>query len=94
MKLFDQERMPRRTALYLSALSLCWLGATAAQAASCPTTADPQSFKGAFPQQLEIEEILLDPELVHAARGHMEQSFRSGELDPIGDRRSSVPSSL
>ena len=40
--------------------------------------------------QLEIEEILLDPELVHAARGHMEQSFRSGELDPIGDRRSSV----
>jgi hypothetical protein len=44
--------------------------------------------------QLEIEEILLDPELVHAARGHMEQSFRSGELDPIGDRRSSVPSSL
>jgi len=34
---------------------------------------------------LEIEEILVDPELVHAARGHMEETFRSGELDP-GDR--------
>ena len=35
--------------------------------------------------QLEIEEILVDPDLVHAARGHMEETFRSGELDP-GDR--------
>jgi hypothetical protein len=34
--------------------------------------------------QLEIEEILVDPELVHAARGHMEETFQSGELDPGG----------
>ena len=32
----------------------------------------------------EIEEILINPELVHAAREHMEESFESGELDPGG----------
>ena len=34
--------------------------------------------------QLEIEEILVDPELVHAARGYIEETFQSGELDPGG----------
>ena len=34
--------------------------------------------------QPEIEEILVNPELVHAARGHMEETFESGELDPGG----------
>ena len=34
--------------------------------------------------QLEIEEILVNPELVHAARGHMEETFQSGGLDPGG----------
>jgi hypothetical protein len=32
--------------------------------------------------QVEIDEIRSDPELVHAAREHLEQTFRSGELDP------------
>jgi hypothetical protein len=32
--------------------------------------------------QVEIEEIRSNPELVHAAREHLEQAFRSGELDP------------
>jgi hypothetical protein len=32
--------------------------------------------------QPEIEEILINPELVHAAREHMEEDFESGELDP------------
>lgn len=34
--------------------------------------------------QPEIEEILINPELVHAAREHMEETFESGELDPGG----------
>jgi hypothetical protein len=34
--------------------------------------------------QPEIEEILVNPELAHAARRHMEESFESGELDPGG----------
>ena len=34
--------------------------------------------------QPEIEEILINPELVHVARGHMEETFESGELDPGG----------
>jgi hypothetical protein len=32
--------------------------------------------------QVEIDEITANPELVHAAREHMEQSFGSGELAP------------
>jgi hypothetical protein len=32
--------------------------------------------------QAEIAEIESNPELVHAARQHMEQVFGSGELDP------------
>ena len=32
--------------------------------------------------QAEIDEIESNPELVHAAREHLEQAFRSGELDP------------
>ena len=36
--------------------------------------------------QTEIDEIHNNSELIHAAREHMEQTFRSGELDP-GRRR-------
>ena len=32
--------------------------------------------------QREVDEIQSNPELVQAAREHMEQSFGSGELDP------------
>ena len=34
--------------------------------------------------QPEIEDILVNPELAHAAREHMEETFESGELDPGG----------
>ena len=36
--------------------------------------------------QIEIDEIRTNPELVHACREHLEQVFRSGELDPRGHR--------
>jgi hypothetical protein len=39
--------------------------------------------------QVEIDEIQSNPELVHAAREHLEQAFRSGELDPKRPRRNS-----
>ena len=32
--------------------------------------------------QAEIEEITSSADLVHACREHLEQTFRSGELDP------------
>jgi hypothetical protein len=32
--------------------------------------------------QAEIDEIASSAELVHACRKHLEQTFRSGELDP------------
>jgi hypothetical protein len=33
--------------------------------------------------QVEIDEIINNPELVHAAREQMEQAFESGELAPV-----------
>jgi hypothetical protein len=38
--------------------------------------------------QAELDEIRSNPELVHACREHLEQTFRSGELDP---RRHRIP---
>lgn len=40
----------------------------------------------------EMERIVNAPELVHAAREHLWQTFRSGELAPGAARRSSVSS--
>ena len=37
--------------------------------------------------QDEIDEIRSNPELVHACREHLEEAFRSGELDPMRHRR-------
>jgi hypothetical protein len=42
--------------------------------------------------QVEIDEILSNPELVHVAREHMEQAFGSGELAPGQRRRTSEES--
>jgi hypothetical protein len=41
--------------------------------------------------QAEIEKIIKDPELVHACREHLWQSFRSGELDPIRGPHAPLP---
>jgi hypothetical protein len=38
--------------------------------------------------QIEIDEIRSNPELVHACREHLKQTFSSGELDP---RRHRIP---
>ena len=37
--------------------------------------------------QAEIDEIASSADLVHAAREHLEHTFRSGELDPNLPRR-------
>jgi hypothetical protein len=37
--------------------------------------------------QAEIDEIVNAPELIHACREHLEEAFRSGELDPRRRRR-------
>ncbi len=37
--------------------------------------------------QAEIEEIASSADLVHAAREHLERTFRSGELDPDQHRQ-------
>ncbi len=42
--------------------------------------------------QLEIDEIRNSPELVHAARQHLQKAFRSGELYPWQRRTAGVSS--
>jgi hypothetical protein len=42
--------------------------------------------------QDKIHELVNDPELVHACREHLWQTFRSGELEPGRGRRKSQPS--
>jgi peptide/nickel transport system substrate-binding protein len=92
MKLFVQGRMPRRSALGLSALSICWLAATAAQAASCPTTDDPQNFKGAFPYQLEIEEVAAaGGKLAFTENPLFADDVKSGKLKPVAERLPEQP---
>ena len=39
--------------------------------------------------QVEIDEIAVNPELVHAARERMEHAFEAGELPPDHQRRTS-----
>jgi hypothetical protein len=41
--------------------------------------------------QAKIDEIVNDPELVHACREHLWQTFRSGELDLLQTRHTSLP---
>jgi hypothetical protein len=41
--------------------------------------------------QNEVDEIINNPELVHASREHLWQTFRSGELDPRKGRLRSRP---
>ena len=36
--------------------------------------------------EIEIDEIRSNPELIHACREHLEQTFNSGELDPRGHK--------
>ena len=36
--------------------------------------------------QVEIDEIIMNPELVHHSREHLEHLFASGELDPTRQR--------
>jgi hypothetical protein len=36
--------------------------------------------------QIEIDEIIMNPELVHHCREHLEHVFASGELDPTRQR--------
>jgi hypothetical protein len=41
--------------------------------------------------QAQIDEILNTPELVHACRENLWQTFRSGELDPLPPSHASLP---
>jgi hypothetical protein len=41
--------------------------------------------------QAKIDEIVNDPELVHACRENLWQTFESGELDPLQTHRAPLP---
>jgi peptide/nickel transport system substrate-binding protein len=92
MTLFNRERVPRPASLYLRTLSFWLLGATAAQAASCPTVGDPQSLKGTFPQQVEIDEALAaGVTLTFAENPLFAEDVKAGKLAPVAERLPEQP---
>jgi peptide/nickel transport system substrate-binding protein len=92
MKPSTQAQARRRAALGMSALTFLWLGSTAVQAASCPTVAEPQALKGAFPEQVEIEEAAAGGvKLTFAENPLFADDVKSGKLKPVAERLPEQP---
>ena len=92
MALFRRERLLRDTALPLSVFSLCWLAAASARAADCPTVSDPQNLKGAFPQQVEVEEAAAaGVRLAYTENPLFAENVTSGKLKPVAERLPEQP---
>jgi peptide/nickel transport system substrate-binding protein len=88
MTLFDQ----RRAGLGISALCLALLSSAAAFAAACPTVADPQNLKGAFPQQVEIDEATAaGVSLTLTENPLFADDVKSGKLKPVAGRLPEQP---
>lgn len=79
-------------ALGLSALTFLWLGSTAVQAASCPTVADPQNLKTAFPEQAEVDEATAAGlKLSFTENPLFAEDVKAGKLKPVADRLPEQP---
>ncbi|WP_442578882.1 ABC transporter substrate-binding protein [Mesorhizobium sp. ASY16-5R] len=92
MKLSDQRRMQRGAALCLSTLSIFWLSSTAALAAACPTVADPQNLKGAFPHQVEMDEATAaGASLTLTENPLFADDVKAGKLKPVAERLPEQP---
>jgi len=86
------EGHARRMALGLSALTFLWLGSTAVQAASCPTVADPQNLKTAFPEQAEVDEATAAGlKLSFTENPLFAEDVKAGKLKPVADRLPEQP---
>jgi peptide/nickel transport system substrate-binding protein len=78
----------RRAAVLVAAvLGLCGFGAGAAFAAACPTVADPGSLKGAFPEQVEVDEAkAAGLALTYTDTPLFADDVKAGKLPPVADR--------
>lgn len=82
----------RRVTIGLVAASMSGLASGIAQAASCPTVADPQALAGAFPQQVEIEEASkAGATLSFAENPLFADDVKSGKLKPVAERLPEQP---
>jgi peptide/nickel transport system substrate-binding protein len=79
------------TAMLVTALSLGWLGTSTALAA-CPTAANPGSLKGAFPEQVEVEEAkTAGLNLTFSDNPLFAADVKAGKLPPVADRLPAQP---
>lgn len=75
-----------------AALLMLTAGATSAYAAACPTVGDPQGWTGAFPQQLEIEEVTAaGASLTFTENPLFAEDVASGKLPPVAERLPEQP---
>jgi peptide/nickel transport system substrate-binding protein len=82
----------RRRTIGLIAASMLGLASSIAQAASCPTAADPQTLSGAFPQQVEIEEASkAGVTLSFSENPLFADDVKSGKLKPVAERLPEQP---
>jgi peptide/nickel transport system substrate-binding protein len=78
----------RRAAVLLATvLGLAWTGTGAALAATCPTVADPGALKGAYPEQVEIEEAkAAGLTLTYTDNPMFAADVQAGKLPPVAER--------
>lgn len=75
-----------------AALLMLTAGASSAYAAACPTVGDPQGWTGAFPQQLEIEEVTAaGASLTFTENPLFADDVASGKLPPVAERLPEQP---
>jgi peptide/nickel transport system substrate-binding protein len=66
--------------------------AAGSQAAQCPTVADPQGAKGAFPEQLEVDEAKSSGlNLTYAENPLFADDVKAGKLAPVAERLPEQP---
>lgn len=83
---FNPHYGRRAAVLLATVLGLSW-SATAALAAACPTVAAPGALKGAFPEQVEVDEAkAAGVTLTYSDNPLFADDVKSGKLAPVADR--------
>ena len=92
MQTTGKSKITRRPAAFLAvAAFLGTFGATSVYA-QCPTVADPQNLKGAYPEQVEVEEAAAaDVKLTYTDNPIFAADVKAGKLPPVAQRLPEEP---
>jgi peptide/nickel transport system substrate-binding protein len=92
MHLSSKGAALRRGGLFGATLASSLFAIAAAQAASCPTVADPQNLSGAFPQQVEMDEArAAGVTLTFSDNPLFADDVKAGKLPPVAERLPEQP---